>query len=257
MNTIELPIDNDPPGDDLLAAEYVVGVLDASARAAVEARAARDPVFASQVDAWQGRLAPLLDEVPAAAVPLHVWPRIRTQLGWSAVESARSGVWNSVGFWRGAAASAMAVAAALAVVALRPPGVSPLPTDRPAPVATAPVVEPEAQARKVVVLERDGGGAGWLAAIDPARDAITMTPVPAAADTSGRVGELWLIPAGGSPQSLGFVSHELSHTVQVPAGLRAAIAAGAVLAITLEPEQGIPHAAPTGPIIASGNIRSI
>ncbi len=256
MNTSEFPIDNEPPSDDLLAAEYVVGVLDASARAAVEARAAGEPAFAALIDAWERRLAPLLADIPEAAVPAHVWPRIRTQLGWPAVESARRGVWNSVGFWRGAAASSMAVAAALAVVALRTPDVGPA-QPRTTPVATVPAVEPEDQTRQVVVLEREGGTAAWLAAIDPGRDAITMTPVPAPAAGDGRVGELWLIPTGGAPRSLGFVSNEVSHTVQVPAELQRELAVGAVLAITLEPEQGIPHAAPTGPIVASGNIRSI
>jgi len=41
----------------------------------------------------------------------------------------------------------------------------------------------------------------------------------------------------------------------VPAALRADLTGQAVLAITLEPSAGIPHAAPSGPIIAKGAIR--
>ena len=35
------------------------------------------------------------------------------------------------------------------------------------------------------------------------------------------------------------------------------VAAGAVFAVTLEPEQGLPHAAPSGPVVAKGQILSI
>jgi anti-sigma-K factor RskA len=82
-----------------------------------------------------------------------------------------------------------------------------------------------------------------------------MVPVPSAPDSQGRVPELWLIPPGRAPRSLGLVSIDKAHTVEVPADLRAALAAGSVLAITLEPPGGSPHGAPTGPIIAKGSVR--
>lgn len=260
MSTVDLGFEHDPPGDDLLAAEYVLGVLDRGARAQARARAEREPAFAQLVEVWELRFAPLLAEIAPVEVSAHVWPRLRTRLGWSPVER-RPGLWNSVAFWRGASGAALAAAAVLAVVAIRQP--AELPGPAPAPVATAPVppaapaAPAEERAKPVVVLARDDGGAGWLAAIDTVRSAITMTPVPAPAAPDGRVGELWLIPAGGSPRSLGFVSHELAHTVEVPDDLADELAAGAVLAITLEPEQGIPHAAPTGPIVAKGQIGAI
>ena len=63
--------DQDPPD---LAGEYVLGTLDGAARAAAEARLARDPAFAAAVSAWQDRLAPLATltapaDPPAAATP--------------------------------------------------------------------------------------------------------------------------------------------------------------------------------------------
>jgi len=61
--------------------------------------------------------------------------------------------------------------------------------------------------------------------------------------------------AGPGARSLGLVSIDKAHTVEVPADLRAALAAGSVLAITLEPPGGSPHGAPTGPIIAKGSVR--
>ena len=57
-------------------------------------------------------------------------------------------------------------------------------------------------------------------------------------------------------RSLGALSIDQSHTVTVPADARLALVPGSVLAITLEPAAGIPHAAPSGPIIAKGAIQS-
>ena len=78
--------------------------------------------------------------------------------------------------------------------------------------------------------------------------------MPTAPDAQGRVPELWLIPAGQAPRSLGAVAINESQTVTVPEDVRAALVAGSTLAITLEPAAGIPHAAPTGAIIAKGTI---
>ena len=84
-----------------------------------------------------------------------------------------------------------------------------------------------------------------------------MVPVPAAADAAGRAPELWLIPAGGAPRSLGLVSIDRAHTVAVPDALRDALVNGSVLAITLEPATGAPQGIPTGPIIAKGDIANL
>ncbi len=254
--------ERDPPdSDDLQAAEYVLGVLDAGARRRVQGRIESDPGFSGRVAEWEQRFAALLAQIEPVDAPAHIWPRVRTQLGWSPMEGGRESMLQSVGFWRGATAAALATAAVLAVVALvRPPMPTPLPGPEPIVVAPEPTPEPvEApeQPKPVVVLAREGGEPGWLAAVDAADGAVTMVPVPSTMDTGGRVGELWLIPEGGAPLSLGFVSHERAHTVDVPDALRAQLVPGSTLAVTLEPEAGIPHAAPTGPVVAQGGIQVI
>ena len=80
-------------------------------------------------------------------------------------------------------------------------------------------------------------------------------PVPTPPDAEGRVPELWLIAPGQAPRSLGLLAIDQSHTVAVPQPLRQALASGATLAVTLEPPGGAPQGAPTGPIIAKGEIR--
>lgn len=255
----------EPPSADLLAGEYVLGVLDADQRRDAQARIGSDAGFARLVADWEQRLAPLLAEFGDAEVPPHLWPRIRTQLGWPAVGSAdaaaKHGLWQSAGFWR--AATGLAAAAALAAVAIGPLGllrdnadvgpgpvaIDPGPTPPPKP----PVEDPSAP-KPVTNLARDDGSPGWLASVDSKDGTVLMVPVPTAADADGRVPELWLIPPGESPKSLGIVSIDRSHTVKVPDALRDALAKGALLAITLEPSGGAPQGVPTGPIVAKGDI---
>lgn len=254
----------EPPSADVLAGEYVLGVLDANQRREAQARIERDPGFARLVADWEQRLAPLLAGVEGTEVPPHLWPRIRTRLGWPAVETpgdaARPRLLQSTGFWR--AATGLAAAAALAAIVIGPPGLfrgDDLPVTGPGPIAveptppTPPIEDPSAP-KPVTTLARDDGSPGWLASVDPDDGTVLMVPVPAPADAEGRVPELWLIPPGESPKSLGLVSIDRSHTVKVPDTLREALAKGALLAITLEPDGGAPGGIPTGPIVAKGDI---
>jgi anti-sigma-K factor RskA len=234
-----------PPSDDVRAAEYVTGLLDAAERREIQARLARDSAFAQLVADWEQRFAPWLLQASPEPPSAHVWPRIRSRLGWEALQPVRSTLWNNAAFWRGLTglAAAAGIAAVAVLLARTPP---------PAP----PVAEEQA-ARPVTVLARDSGATGWIARIDAVQGKVLMVPVPTPADASGRVHELWIIPAGGAPQSLGFLSNEKAHTIDVPAPLRGMVAAGATLAVTLEDQAGIPHRAPNGPVVARGDIRSI
>ena len=243
------PFGSEPPGPDLEAAEYALGVQDAEQRRRSQARIRADAAFAAQVAAWEGRLAGLFASVSPVSAPPHLWPGIRRRLGWPAVERARGGLWQSVGFWRAAAAAGIVAATTLAV--LNTVREAPVPLPVPAPAPTVPI------ARAVTTISLDDGSPAYLATLDPSRGAIELVAVPTAPDAEGRVPELWLIPAGEAPRSLGVVTTDKAQTVDVPAELRRAMTAGSVLAISLEPVGGAPQGVPTGPIIAKGSIVSI
>lgn len=254
----------EPPSADLLAGEYVLGVLDADQRRAAQARIGSDAGFTRLVADWEQRLAPLLAEFGSAEVPPHLWPRIRTQLGWpvgTADPTAKSGLWQSAGFWR--AATGLAAAAALVAVVIGPLGLirdesnvspGPIAVDSGPTPPPKPPVEDSSAPKPVTTLVRDDGSPGWLASVDRDGGTVLMVPIPTAADADGRVPELWLIPSGETPKSLGIVSADHSHTVKVPDALRDALAKGALLTITLEPSGGAPQGVPTGPIMAKGDI---
>ncbi|MBX3714028.1 MAG: anti-sigma factor [Lysobacter sp.] len=255
----------EPPSADIFAGEYVLGVLDATQRREAQARIEQDPGFARLVADWERRLAPLLAEFGGAEIPPHLWPRIRSQLGWPAVGDGsasaappKASLWQNPGFWRGM--TGLAAAAALAAVAIGPLGLlgpADAPDTRvvvqPPTPPTPPVEDPDAP-KPVSTLLRDDGSTGWLASVDPRDGTVLMVPVPGPADAQGREPELWLIPPGGKAQSLGIVSIDRSHTVKVPDTLRDALDSGAILAITLEPKGGAPQGVATGPIIAKGDI---
>jgi anti-sigma-K factor RskA len=172
-----------------------------------------------------------------------VWARICLRLGWKESEPNAVGFWQSLAFWRAATALCMLVAVGAIVWTLQ---VVRTPSPQQPPVAREqPPVTP---------LAHDDGTPGWLASVDAAHGTVLMVPVPTAPDPQGRVTELWLIPAGKAPRSLGLVSVDKSRTVTVPEDVRAALVSGSVLAVTLEPAAGVPHPAPTGPIIAKGAI---
>jgi anti-sigma-K factor RskA len=234
----------EPPDDDLLAGEFVLGVLGAAERRAAHTRSQTDPAFAARIAGWERRLAPWLSDVSPARVPEELWQQLCRGLGWS--DRAPASFWSSLALWRGIAA--LAVVAVIALWLARPPGpVAP-------PTAAVPSVTQPA-AKPVTTLARDDGTPGWLASIDRTRGTVLVVAVPAAPDAQGRVPELWIIPAGKPPRSLGAVSINSADTVEVPADARAALSApGSILAVTLEPAAGIPHAAPTGPIVAKGAI---
>lgn len=253
--------DQVPPTDEVRAGEYVLGVLDADARRSTQARIAKESGFAALVHVWEERFSGWLLGAPLVTPGAHVWPRIRSRLGWSPVASAPPGVWNSVAFWRGA--TLLATAASVAAIMIGLQSSAPVAPQAPAVVQAPPVVaQPapvadETAARPVTVLARDDGSTGWIATVDVDTGKVLMVPVPSPADAGGRVNELWLIPEGQAPISMGLVSNEKAHTVTMPASVRQALAIGGTLAITLEPEQGMPHSAPTGPIVAKGGIQNI
>lgn len=233
---------HDPPEHELLAAEYALGVLDAQARREAERRIAQDPAFAAEVAAWEARLAPMLDEAAPAAPPDRVWPRIQATLGHAAAEKPReprASLWRSLPFWRtaGAAGFAFAAAAVVFIAVQRPPQIP----------ASAPYV---------AAIVRDDGSAAYSATLDMQRGMLVVMPMGGATVDATRVPELWLIPADGKPRSLGVIRRDGAMMLPMPAALRD-MAAGAMLAVTMEPPGGSPTGLPTGPVMAKGRIEQV
>jgi anti-sigma-K factor RskA len=235
------------PGDDLLAAECALGVLDGFERDAAERRRLREPGFDRAVQAWEDRLAGLASSAPPVAPPARLWVDIlkQVQSGGATVELRLR---RSLAAWRAAAASAGAVAAALAAALVWP--------RTPAPLSGGPLTASTAEhgrpALEQVMTARMVGAKGptvFVAVVDPQSHLIVVTPATVSI-TKGRSPELWLIPAGGKPIALGLAA--FGRSVRLNPKVEIGDAARAVLAVSMEPLGGSPTGQPTGPVVATG-----
>src|ERR1700743_188949 len=103
-----------PHDDELVAAEYALGVLSGVERADAERRLAREPAFARLVSAWEEPLALWASECAEVSPPPLVWSRIAAAL--PPQSATRSGLWSSLAFWRGFGLVSALAAACLALV---------------------------------------------------------------------------------------------------------------------------------------------
>ncbi|RUW79012.1 anti-sigma factor, partial [Mesorhizobium sp. M1E.F.Ca.ET.063.01.1.1] len=121
--------DNGPErgGDDLLAAEYVLGVLAADERQIASRRIDTETAFARLVDAWEVHFAPMAAAYAAVEPPASVKAAIDRRLfASSAATSAPSaGLLGSLAFWRGLAAAALAALAVFVALPFVNPSLPP------------------------------------------------------------------------------------------------------------------------------------
>jgi anti-sigma-K factor RskA len=230
----------DDDQNNLRYAEYVLGVLDADARAAVAGEVEANDEAALAVALWQQRLIPLTERLPELAPSEDVWIRIRQQLGWNdtrSTEPRASSFWSDARPWRWISLSAGLIAAACVVMLLR-----------------APVRETGHGALMVATIRQDNGVTDWTATMDLDRKQIVMVPAATATIPSGRSTELWLIPAGGTPISIGVFRPDATSVLALNASLLAQLGPTAAMAVSIEPQGGSPTGQPTGPVIAKGAI---
>ena len=226
------------------AGEYALGLLTGKELRDAQARAAADPQFAEEVARWRGRLAPLHEETAAVAPPGGLWSRIASATSGPLPSNDNHAVLRKLRLWRSAAGAMTAIAASLALVAIfqaRPPGVPTAQVQRPADTP-------------LVAMLGDKGAIKVVASWDPtARQLVLAVPGEISADTR-HARELWVIPAGGKPRSLGTMPAGKQMHLRLAEALAKLLQHGATIAISIEPPGGSPTGAPTGPVIASGDL---
>ena len=224
-------------GERLTAAEYVLGVLGAAERRQALQRLAHDQPFASEVAFWEERLGVLADAVAPVAPPDRAWSRIARAVRMPDPSQPRESLWRSLAFWRSFAIGAAALAAA-SIGGLTFVEISP---------SRAPLL---------ATLGTSSGQPTFVAAINAGGTSLMV--VPAALLTQDpRAMELWLIPAGDKPHSLGLISPARPVRIDVPRELAGRMTPDTALAVSMEPPGGSPTGQPTGPVIASGKLASL
>ncbi len=222
--------------DEVLAGEYVLGVLSFKDRQVVEERMRRDRQFAAIVSRWEANLSTFNDDYDVVDPNPETFKQIEARLfGISEKPATANGndLWNSVVFWRSLTAASVVVAAASLVLAF------------------AAVYPSKSTAPLVAELTAPGSQMDLLASYEADNGRLRIIPV-AAGKPEQKSLELWLVPAEGAPKSLGIFAPGQDGELVIPADMRANIVAGTTLAVSLEPFGGSPSGAPTGPVVASG-----
>lgn len=222
---------------DRLAAAYVAGTLRGPARRRFDTLLPAHPALRAAVHAWQARLMPLTASVTPVPVPPQVWQRIEARLGGAAAPAAAPlPWWGRLAFWRGFAALASVATLSLAVLLATP----------------APVQPPIVVVLNATAPGGEGGviPASFVASISGDGRAVVTKPLMNVAMRSDRVLELWAAAGKNPPRSLGLISASGASVVR-----RASLPPGTDhLAVSLEPSGGSPTGAPTGPVLAVGNL---
>lgn len=240
---------------DLQAAEYVIGLLDAEQHRAARRRLRTEPAFADEVGAWEQRFAAWYAAFEPVAAPADAWQRLQRHLGWTSTDAPvhRAPAAPTRAPWRGLALGGFALAALFAVAlvfTLRRPAEQ-LPA--PPPVVENRVVAPD----MVASIASDDGRAMLVASIHSGSGEMTLAPAGDMDVPGDRAAELWLIPADGTPRSLGVIDPGQAGRMLIPEAMRAALAADALLAVSIEPTGGSPTGQPTGPVVAKGAMHAV
>jgi anti-sigma-K factor RskA len=247
-------IPSQPEDRDVLAGEYVLGLLDPAAMAEVEQALGSDADLARRIAVWEERLLPASAALGKADVDPAQWARIEQALATRrqtldpttapSLTRVRHGVlraaWRSPTLWRATTGLATAAAILLAILPNRvgAPGESPT--------------------RYYAILQsRDAAGQesgpGWLIQVSQ-NGTVQSLPLADVRPGSGRALQLWTLwDQARGPVSLGVLPP--GGAIRLPPERLEAIGDGQLFEITLEPEAGSPIGRPTGRILFIGRAK--
>jgi anti-sigma-K factor RskA len=230
---------NSPERADALAAQYVLGTMPSRARTRFARLIGVEREVTDAVNAWEGRLLPFAESIAPVPPPASVWPKILARVqGGAKPAAATASLWANLGLWRGLTLAGFATAMALAIVLLSPP---PAPPDQ---TMVAVLAGADAKPALIATADRTGRTLRIKAVV----------PVDVAAD---RALQLWALPTGGNPRSLGLIAPSGVVQIALTGPAETALAQVPALAVSLEPPGGSPTGLPTGPVLYSGPIQRL
>jgi anti-sigma-K factor RskA len=222
---------------DVLAGEYVLGTLDLAERTAVAARRWREAPLDAAIEAWEERLVPLTETLPAVAPTPGLLPRIEARIDAGVPADASAGrvvvLERSAQRWRRAAIAASALAACLLVA-----------------IGVRELTRPQTDKTYVAVFQKDDASPAFLLTVDLDTRVLSIRAV-AATPQPGKSYQLWIASEklGPAPQSLGLIEAKAGATQRELGKLDRALVEKATFGVSLEPAGGSPTGRPTGPAL--------
>lgn len=208
--------------DESLAAEYALGTLRGGARLRFQRRMLNEAQLAERVSRWELLLAGMDHHLVPVKPPDVIWKRISLAL------PARNKVTPQRRLLPWLAAAGITIAVLVSAYLYREPALTPL-----------------------TVLDNAQHTGQWVVSTNSHQDRISLFPLGQVNVDPDRSLQLWLIPAGKAPVSLGLVNSEATSDFALN-GLNTLN--NASIAISLEPKGGSPTGLPTGPILFSSKL---
>ena len=221
---------------DAIAAQYSLGTLSPRARTRLTRMAQTDTVVAAAIRGWEQRLSPLADSVPPITPSPRLWKVLALRLGLDPIRTtAPIPWWNAVVFWRKLALAGFVAAVALGITLL------------------VPKAETPEQAIVAVLAGQDAKPA-LIASIGRTDRVLTVKAIEAAVVPADKALELWMLPNGQPPRSLGVLPRGAVVRIMLPNVPEIAFANVPALAVSLEAVGGSTTGAPQGPVLYSGKL---
>lgn len=220
---------------DWLASEYALGTLHGLTRKRFERLLSDDADLRRTVAEWQERLTPMAQAVAPVNPPKRVWRKIEQRINSA---KPKSSFFESLNFWRSLALMTSSFAFALLLYFGFAPQKEALPT--------YVAVLADAKHQPIMTVRYVQGQRDLVVKVIQATDI-----------TSDRSLELWSLPKGAAPQSLGLVPASGAITLKLAQQPASGLPDVPALAISLEPKGGSLTGAPTGPVLYSGPLLKI
>jgi anti-sigma-K factor RskA len=209
-----------------LAAQYVLGTLRGPARRRFERLVEASTAALAATLRWENNLAGLTRALTPVQPSARVWRGLQSRL--AATDGVRAPFQLRRRAWQfGLAAGLIAVALVVGLL----------------------VREQRVALQPVAALGADASHPVWQIERRNEYSALRIRVVGVVERRAGRSYELWALPKGGAPVSLGLLPERGSLERTLSATQRAALLASEKIAVSVEPELGSPTGSPTGPVI--------
>lgn len=213
---------------ELLAGEYVLGLLRGGARRRFERLLIEDARLRAELVAWEEKFSAWNRSLRPLTPPPSVWRRLQVRIK-AESKPVRTPRWKAG--WSGAVAATAIVLFVIGIFLGRS------------------VLAPSPPPAYLAVMSTAQGQPRWLITVHPQTRRVDMKALATNTPPPGKSYELWMLPGSGKPVAMGLMNTSGSASEIVSADIIAAMVGAKGLAISIEPEGGSPTGQPTGPVV--------
>lgn len=219
--------------DEMLAAEYAIGLLTGEERDAARNRARSDPAFARRVLEWEARLSQMVDLEPVTP-PTSAKTELMKGLF---PETARVPIWRQLGLWQALTGGAVAALFVLAFMVWQPG-----PRGGTGPLYTAEIISETGDFRVIAV-------------VDKTRNEVILTRTAGGAP-EGRILQVWAHGPDKPAQSVGLWPEGDTVRLSLPPQI-SAVQGTLTLGVSEEPPGGSLKGSPSGRVFGTVDIPNV